>query len=149
MTLQEAMTQPGAIGATWTGTPFANGRVPEWAAHSTGWQPRFPPAPASTAMALEALCTATLHAQGAQVSELKRQVISLKRELAAARQKFEEVVEKTLVARDLLATHLCVSSDEDDTDRGIMQASDELDEAARVIRGEIDEEASDSETEPE
>ena len=58
-------------------------------------------------MALEALCTATLHAQGAQVSELKRQVISLKRELEAARQEL------------------------------------------RVIRGDVNEEASDSETEPE
>ena len=103
-TLQEARAQPGAIGATWTGTPLANGQIPEWAAHSTRWQPCFRPSSsrsASTAMALEALCTATLHAQGAQVSELKRQVTSLTRDLEASRQRnSRQALELTALRRD-------------------------------------------------
>ena len=90
-TLQEARAQAGAIGATWTGTPLANGQpVPEWAERSRLWRPRFRPSSsrsASTAMALEALCTATRNEQEDQVSELKRQVASLTRDLEASRQR--------------------------------------------------------------
>ena len=99
-TLQEARAQAGAIGATWTGTPLANDQpVPKWAKRSRLWRPRFRPSSsrsASTAMALEALCTATRNEQENQVSELKRQVASLTRDLEASRQMRHHLVSMNL-----------------------------------------------------
>ena len=107
-TLQEARALAGAIGATWTGTPLANDQpVPEWAERSRLWRPRFRPSSsrsASTAMALEALCTATRNEQENQVSELKRQVASLTRDLEASRQmnlqQMERIDELTVLRRE-------------------------------------------------